>query len=393
MSLRQIMHVSVGLLAFLISFEAAIRIEDRIRWATPLLADAVSQADLILADSQGVRGRPNGRFRQWALDSLGFRGPEVDRTPLPGTVRVVALGASETFGLLEAPDKEFPRQLEDSLNDLAGRHTGRCTQPPRYEVVNAALPGMYLPTAVRFVRGYLATLSPDVILFYPTPHQYLDVEAPRSASTGVQDLPGETAGRPWRPRSPGRVRDAAKELLPASVRTALRRAELAELVRRYPAGWEFDTIPASRIAALEADLRLLVGAVRQAGAIPILATHANRFQLGTPPNSRELLLMWRRYAPRATEETILAFESAANEAIRRVAADSGVAVAAVDSTFSASGSGGDFGDYIHFTDEGAGRAASAFAPVVAATTLPRSCQQGQPAAEAGRAVASSSSAP
>ena len=33
----------------------------------------------------------------------------------PGVVRIATTGASETFGLYEAANKEYPRQLEDSL--------------------------------------------------------------------------------------------------------------------------------------------------------------------------------------------------------------------------------------------------------------------------------------
>lgn len=348
-------------MAFCLAFEATVRLEDWIRYRTPVLADARSQADLLTADSLGVRGRPHGRFRQWALDSLGFRGPEIARIPPPGTIRVMTLGASETFGLLESPGREFPRQLQDSLNAQRGRSgTG-----PRFEVVNAALPGMYLPTAIRSVQRYLAGLAPDAILFYPTPHQYLDLDVPR-AGTGVPGIAGAAIWyRPFLPRSVGRVRDAVKQLLPTPISNALRRREIDGVIRRHPPGWEFTSVPPDRIAALEADLRALVGAVRQAGAVPVLATHANRFQGDTRPPDEQLLLMWRRYAPRASAATILAFEAAANAAIRRVAADSLVPLVPVDSAFAANPSPENFGDYIHFTDRGAAIVAAVAAPVIA----------------------------
>lgn len=362
----------IGLLAFAAAFEATVRLEDLIRYGTPLLADARSQSDLLMADSLGVRGRPHGRFRQWSLDSLGYRGPEVARIPPPGTVRIVAVGASETFGLLEDSGREFPRQIEDSLNALASREDGVCGSGTHYEVVNAALPGMYLPTAVQSVRGHIAGLAPDAILFYPTPHQYLDLEVPR-ATTGLprpETLPDWF--RPFLPRSTGRLRDAAKQVLPTPISMAIRRGEIGALLQSHPPGWEFTDIPPDRTAALDGDLRALVGAIREIGAIPILATHANRFLGTSAPADEELMLMWRRYAPRATAATILAFDSAANAVIRRVAADSSVAVVPVDSAFRASPSDSSFGDYIHFTNRGSGVVAATAAPVIArATSTPR----------------------
>ena len=88
---------AIALLSFGLALEAAVRLEDWIRYGTPPFVNALSQSDLITTDSMGTHGRPNGRFRKWTLDSLGFRGPDVPRVPDPGTIRIVVTGASETF--------------------------------------------------------------------------------------------------------------------------------------------------------------------------------------------------------------------------------------------------------------------------------------------------------
>lgn len=367
MDMRRIFRITAGVVAFLAAFEATVRLEDLVRYGTPMLADARSQSDLITADSLGIRGRPHGRFRQWALDSLGFRGPEVTRTPPPGTIRVVTLGASETFGLMESPGKEFPRQLEDSLNALARQVFGRCKDTPRYEVVNAALPGMYLPTAVRYVRGHLSSLAPDAILYYPTPHQYLDVVPPTAYEGGPLSDPTRSSDRWLYPRSWGRVRETIKSLLPAAIDRAVRKIEIARIAGAHNDEWVFSSIPSDRAEQLEWDLRELITAARSIGAIPVLMTHANAFQAKDTIASAALLLKWRRYAVRAPGEVILGFDSVANDRIRLVAADSNVPLVRTDSALEASYSRGNFADYVHFNDAGASQVAKATAIVVSAS--------------------------
>ena len=95
--------------------EVASRVEDKVSYGMPLMSRIQTSNDLVLRDTIGARGRPNAVFRRWKLDSLGFRGPDISVTPPPGVVRIVTTGASETFGLYEAANKEYPRQLEDSL--------------------------------------------------------------------------------------------------------------------------------------------------------------------------------------------------------------------------------------------------------------------------------------
>jgi hypothetical protein len=46
----------------------------------------------------GQHGRPNAQYLKWKLNSLGFRGPELD----PGATRILCVGSSETFGQYES---------------------------------------------------------------------------------------------------------------------------------------------------------------------------------------------------------------------------------------------------------------------------------------------------
>ena len=93
----------------------------------------------------------------------------------------------------------------------------------------------------------------------------------------------------------------------------------------------------------------------------MLATHANLFVGGTVSDS-SLLGAWQRFYPRPEGQVILEFDSAGAVVTRRVAADSGVALADVRAALS--GCPGCFADYAHFTDAGAARVAGAVADAV-----------------------------
>lgn len=347
----------VLLLVALLAMEGAARMEDRVRYGTPWFSPYRDQSELLVRQADGMHARPGARFQKWGINSLGFRGPEAPAQAAPGTLRVVTTGASETFGLYEAEGKEYPRQLQDSLE--ARLPELGCK---RVEVLNAAMPGMSLPTVTQDVTLRLHRFAPQVVVYYPTPAQYLDDLPPKAAQ------PDSSGGPPsaiWKdaflPRMSGRLREQAKGLIPDRVQDYLRVRLVAQEVSTREAGWRFDEVPADRLRAFEADLRRLVGAVRMIGAEPVLATHANAFR-----SARELdpvlLHKWERFYPRAPGRIIVAFDEAAAIVTIRVAEDSAVALADLHSTIEPGG----FADYAHFDERGAASVAAALSESIVA---------------------------
>lgn len=354
---------ALGIL-FVLTLELTCRIEDWIRFRTPPFSPIASQTDLLIRDADGVHGRPNARFQKWAMNDLGTRGPAASLSKAPGTTRIVVVGASETFGLYESPGKEYPRQLEDSLNHaLASRPACASSDTRRYEVLNAALPGMSLPTIDEDVRNRVRRFSPDVIVVYPTPAQYLEDQPPRAATP---DSSGRAAEPPlaWvlHPRIAHRLREQIKTALPDFLKTWMRRRETEQYVRAHPPGWRFSSIPADRLAQYGADLRHLLGTIRSTGAVAVVATHANVFMQPGGMN-RDLLLAWERFYPRAPGAMIVAFDSAARAETLRAAADSSVAAVDLATRLSSSPRAA-FSDFSHFSDEGAAVVASTLAPSI-----------------------------
>ncbi len=344
---------------FLLCLELTARIEDWVRYRTPIATRITSQTDLLVRDTAGVHGRPGARYQKWALNSLGFRGPEL-RVRESTMLRVVTAGASETFGLYESPGREYPRQLEDSLGArLAVRASCARTGSGRVEVINAALPGMSLPTATRDIDVRLRSFRPDVVVLYPTPVQYLDFALPRPAqpdtSPGAGLLP---RARSLHSRSLARLKSQLKTLVPDAVARELRLRRTASRLRDKAPGWRFERIPMNRLAQFERDLEVAVRAVHAIGARPLLVTHGNAFAAGT--GNADLLAEWEQFYPRATGTTIIAFDSAARVATLAVARRSGAGV--IDLLYRLPRNERDvFEDYAHFTDRGAGLIAGAIA--------------------------------
>jgi lysophospholipase L1-like esterase len=94
-----------------------------------------------------------------AINSLGFRGPEIAMPKPKATVRLAFLGASTTFC------------AEISSNDLVWPHLVTEELRKRYpdvnfDYVNAAVPGFTTAESLKNLEARVAPLDPDVVVFY-----------------------------------------------------------------------------------------------------------------------------------------------------------------------------------------------------------------------------------
>ena len=333
--------------------EVVTRVEDRVAAGIPVLSRVAGPADLIWLDSIGARGRPNARYRQWALNERGLRSPAVAIPRPAGTPRIAIVGASETFGLYESAGREYPRQLQDSLAQAGCRSA---------EVVNAALPGMALPSMNPVIDRVVRELQPTHLLLYPSPAFYLNRQSPsatRGSTAGDSTLPW-TRALAW--RSKERLVSQVKGLLPDPVMTGVRRALLMRRRERFIV----KTLPKERLQLLEDDLRTTIGVARTLGVPVTLVGHVNATMA---PDFRDaaLLTAWEYQFPGVTGDVLVQFHRAAREVADRVARDSSVSYVDLAPAFGNDWSG-NFADFVHFTNVGAARVAhrlaGALAPVV-----------------------------
>jgi hypothetical protein len=337
------------------AFELTVRVDDWAQHRVPITAPAVSIADLVVRDSLGFHARAGGQFRQFRINSAGFRGPEVDLGDT-SSLRVATAGASETFGLYEPKDKEWPRQLEGLLRS-------ECRQA--VTVLNAAFAGMALPTVQQDYERRLRRLSPRMVVYYPTPMQYLEgVELPKASPPGGPPAPLSA----WRARAVPRLRDALKRAVPEPMLDILRQLDTQRQLKAAGTTAKPRAEP-ERLEAFDRDLRALVGAYRGGGSEPVLVIHRHRFRDTTSVEDRRLLRAWERFYPRYTAGALLQFDDQAAERIVRLGRDSSVTV--VDPLPALASLGGAaFADFSHFTEKGS----EAMARVIAGAIQPMLCR-------------------
>jgi hypothetical protein len=319
-----------------VAAELTARIDDYLRFGVPLLA-APSREALIFRDSLTVRGTPEGRFEHFALDSFGFLGPEIPFSPTAGCPRVMAIGASETFGFTEPDGKNYVSQLRDSLS------THGC-----FEVINAGIRGITGPNLITFWKRWGARFRPAFVVIYPTPNFYLDNEPPQP----LRPVPPQTAGAA--PLLHSRFVDHVHSLvnLPTGLQTWRVRRAIRRATAGRPPDWFFQTAPPERLALFRQDLDSLVTEVTAAGATPVLAVVATRYGRELSPEDRNILTQWRYIMPRATEPAILAFERSSADVTRRIARSRQALMVDADSVMT--GHRDEFADSQHFTARGAG---------------------------------------
>jgi hypothetical protein len=106
----------------------------------------------------GVELVPGSERRHLRVNSGGFRGPEYDLRPAPGTHRVAVLGDSETFGASLREEDTLPGQLESVLN--AG------DTATTYEVLNFGFPGYGTLQEERILRNRALGHAPETVVLY-----------------------------------------------------------------------------------------------------------------------------------------------------------------------------------------------------------------------------------
>jgi lysophospholipase L1-like esterase len=336
--------------------ELTARIEDRLRLGVPLLSAPDRERDLVYHDALAIRGRPDGRYKQWRLNQFGFRNAAMSETPVDGCVRIMTLGASETFGLYEPPGMEYPAQLERTLD-----RSGAC-----HEVVNAAIVGLSLRGIIRLWDAWGSRFGSHVVLIYPTPAFYLADRSPQ--------YPGPPPATPlarapwWTPRMLDRAKDRFD--YPDIVQQYRVRRALTAAIEAQSPTWFFRNVPDDRLAQFKADLHVLVDRIRSNGAQAVLLTHTTAFHNPTRPDEIPALEAWRALQPKPTEQVLLDFEAATRSATLSVAASTGAAP--IDLAGQMNGRREWFaGDYLHFNERGAGVVAELVAKYLRTAGIPR----------------------
>lgn len=336
-----------GVLGLLV-MEAAARVDDYLRDGAPILMPYTINT-IFRASPFGREGVPGARYAKWQMNSLGYRGPE----PAQGRVKLLTFGASETFGMYEAANLEYPRRLESLLNQGGNED---------YSVINIALPGIRVGRTA-YLAHALERTQAKVVVIYPSPANYIGTiepfcrtaDSPAAIKLGLGDYV----------RLAGKIEQLIKQTVPVSVMTYLREFSIWRETRHSEI---LPVVPPASVDAFAADLQCVIDVVRANGAEPVLATHATYFGRSLRPEDRAMLVAWRRFYPELEEAGFLDLEQRANAAIRIIAQQQRVALADAEQGIPPGPQY--FADFVHFTDAGAERMAELVAQAIV-SELPR----------------------
>jgi len=342
--LTSIARWCLGLVIFVVVLEVCARVDDVSTYGAPFWGPYNDEM-LLQRDSIGKWGKPGARYAKWQLNSLGYRGPELRA----GSVRIITMGASETFGLYEAPGEEYPRQLERDLNSWAGRDL--------FQVVNVAFAGETLPTTILRVPQIVQQVHPSYALIYPDLSSYIWM----SLRSPANNLPSQDASRPglkFESRLSGRVGNLLKQTLPIAIQNELRKISMRREIasRHYVI---LDRLPDDRFEHFRQDQQTLIAALRDHEVEPVLVTHATIFSKPLSESDRISLTHWRKIYPMLKEEGFLDMENRMNDVIRQTAAEEHLPL--IDADKEMPHGPKYFADFVHFTTYGAGVMASILA--------------------------------
>ncbi len=234
---------------------APLRVRDRFRW----IADGHTKARLLpLQEVYNIEGRPV------RINRLGFRGPDWDWQPPPGTLRLAAFGGSSTFCYHVADDEHtWPAQLQRILE-------ARLDMP--VEVVNLGLPGYDTANSkINYLFSGRA-LHPHVGLVY---HTWNDFKYFRLLDEGEAPPWPVLSGRPPGENTSALWRALRRLQLVQRLVTLRQRLHRREVENRYTSleseGEHAHAPPSPRAWAwYEQNFGDIARFMRQDGALPVL---------------------------------------------------------------------------------------------------------------------------
>ncbi|HET6373332.1 MAG TPA: SGNH/GDSL hydrolase family protein, partial [Candidatus Polarisedimenticolia bacterium] len=172
--LRNLALALASIILFFGLMEAALRLSGRVP------TDAVRSPDLETLDSIPGLFEPGLDFVDRILpdlpyrvriNALGFRGEEFPAAKRPGTLRILCLGDSYTFGPYVEDHEAFPATLERILKQRASA--------PEPEVINAGANGFTIVDELEFLKRKALALEPDVVIVAFTQNDLQDLGRPR----------------------------------------------------------------------------------------------------------------------------------------------------------------------------------------------------------------------
>lgn len=322
--MRKLSFALIGLLVALVLVEALVRLRQWQRYGTTL----TSYYHFATDPATGLRiPEPGHSVGPITIDSLGFRGPELERPKPPLRIRVAFLGASTTF-CAEASAREatWPHLVVEGLEAAAPEL--------EFDYVNGGAGGFTVSDSLLSLEHRVAPLEPDVIVYYEATND-LTVDTRRLAIEAGLYEAGEG--------EPSSIGDWWLTWYLVEKNLQQRRRRGADELLRYD--------PRSLSRPFEERLTRLVRAAQERAPVVLLVTFSIRVRPEQSPEvQRAGAASALYYMPFLDVAGLLAGYAEYNRVIRAVAGVTGAIL--VEGEDSIPGDALHFADSVHFRDPG-----------------------------------------
>jgi hypothetical protein len=346
-----------ALLIVLLTIEVCARVDDKIRFGAPFWG-GYSANVLRSSDSDGLPyNLPYARFEKWRHNGHGFRGPDIMKQKAPGVTRVVCMGTSETYGLYESVDKEWPAQLRSIV------------PAAKYEIINASVVGLRLNSYESYLKKRVMPLRPDIVVLVTSPLLYVSsADRATHAKVDTKTTKNSAVTPPQRSklskiidnvRSLPKLKQLVKQVMnhnfPETLKTynvksmlqGVQQAEKIRLAGRKP----IDVVPEIFIDRFKDDMRALIGSLRTLGVDVMLCTSPTLISHQNLPKYPDIFLDSRRFCVELSFFGMIDGVDKINAAIGDVAREQRTGL--IDPAAVLPKTTEYFGDNVHLTDKGA----------------------------------------
>jgi lysophospholipase L1-like esterase len=314
--------------ASLIVLEVAVRIRQWLRFGT---TDA-KVVSLKIDESTGLRILvPNSETKTIRVNSLGFRGPEIEDPKPEGRIRIAYLGGSTTFcAEVSGEETTWPHLVWQKLQAAYPKS--------RFDYLNAGVPGYGLGEVLRSLEQRVQNFKPDIIIVYEATNDISYDTRELARKQGIYQ--GDADDPSWLAK-----RSVAWYLIEKNLQIyARQKGALSNDTRLV-----FE--PSSLARGFRQRLTQLVQTSKKVAPIVAVATFSTKFRR---TQSKEEQLQAANtslyYMPYMSVSGLLdAFEEY-NAVVRQVAKETGVVL--IDGENEIPGDDLHFNDSVHFKDEG-----------------------------------------
>src|SRR5260370_23692448 len=158
---RKLLYLSICICVVLVFSECALRLRAWLKYGS---SGGLSDSLMIRDANLGMNiPRPGveikGRNIWIKVNSLGFRGEEIEPQKPAGTIRIACLGASTTFcGEVSSNEATWPAQLERILQ--------KDHPDVKIQVINAGVGGEIASHCLQKPQQRGPPLQPDLVIYY-----------------------------------------------------------------------------------------------------------------------------------------------------------------------------------------------------------------------------------